>query len=218
MSHWGSERGGVRDWECCVKRVQANERARQKRLRLHWMCWWCVRLRSHKQTTSTAPPPPPLPPPPLWSLCYGRWKYTGEGNQLRYRNCWKRQVEGLDEKLSWTAGCFSFPLLFSSLLTSRVRCGAGFGDINPEQRSLEARNERAETSFAITSETRPNASVRPTIVHRLLVFLDEAFRPKREKEEGQKRTQRRKSAATMFPQNRPPVSRLRDYVTVHMRL
>ncbi|GLD50201.1 transducin-like enhancer protein 2a isoform X1 [Lates japonicus] len=68
--------------------------------------------------------------------------------------------------------------------SSAVRCGVG--DITQNKGVLEARNERAETSFAITFETGPNASLRPTIVYRLLVFLDEAFRPEREKEEGQK--------------------------------
>lgn len=77
-----------------------------------------------------------------------------------------------------------------------VECGAVVWGwrYNPEQRSLEARNERAETSFAITFEIGPNASLRPTIVHWLLVFLDEAFRPKREKEQGHTHREKKKPA------------------------
>lgn len=67
------------------------------------------------------------------------------------------------------------PLLLSPSLLL-VERGAVWGwRYNPEQRSLEARNERVEASFAIIFEIRPNASVRPTIVHRLLVFFDEAL-------------------------------------------
>lgn len=44
----------------------------------------------------------------------------------------------------------------------------------PEQRSLEARNERVETGFGVTFESRPNASLKATIVNQLLAFLDEA--------------------------------------------
>lgn len=186
-----------------MKRVQANERDKRG-----CGCIECAGGVSVSEATSKTTFPP------LWPLCYRRRPDTGEGNQLRYRNCWKPEVEDLEE---------SFPLDRVFLLSSprpylRVERGAGWGwRYNPEQRSLEARNERAETSSAFTFETGPNASLRPTIVHRLLPVLDKAFRPKREKEEeGRFNNKKRntheeethKSAATMFPQNRPPVSRL----------
>lgn len=148
------------------------------------MCWWCVRLRSHKQTTYPPhhhhhPHPPPLS---------GFYVTDGENIPEREANC-DIVIAGSAKLRTWTKsspGPGVSPLLSPSLL--HVECGAVWGwRYNPEQRSLEARNERAETSFAITSETRPNASLRPTILHRLLVFLDEAFRPKREKEEGHKK-------------------------------
>lgn len=60
----------------------------------------------------------------LWPLCYRRRKYIGEGNQLRYCNCWKREVEDL-RKLPRT-GCFSSPLPRPYYASSAVRwCGAG---------------------------------------------------------------------------------------------
>lgn len=83
---------------------------------------------------------------------------------------------GLGRKLPFGPGFSPLPVLTTP--SSAVRFGVG--DINPEQRSLEARNKRAEPGCAITSETRPNASLRPTTAHRLLIFLDESFRPKRE--------------------------------------
>lgn len=151
----------------------AGQRARQKRLRLHWMCRWCVRLRSHKQTT--------FPPSGLYAT-------DGEGISERETNC-NIVIAGSAKLRTWKKAPLDPgvpPLLSPSLL--HVECGAVWGwRYNPEQRSLEARNERAETSFAITFETGPNASLRPTIVHWLLIFLDEAFRPKREQEEGQKK-------------------------------
>lgn len=163
----------ARGWECCVKRVQANERDKRG-----CGCIQCADGVSVSEATSK-------PHSPLLPLCRRRWKHIGEGNQLRYCNWWKSEVEDLEES---SLGPGVSPLLSPSSL--RVECGAVWAwRYKPEQRSLEARNERAETSFAITFETGPNASLRPTIVHRLLVFLDEAFRPKREKEEGQKRAE-----------------------------
>lgn len=214
MSHWGSERGewekwgtGSVVWKECRPTSETKEAAAA--LNVPVVC------PSPKPQANHISPPPPL----AFALQTAK-RDIGEGNQLRYCNCWKREVEDLEES---SLGPGVSPLLSPSLL--RVECGAVWGwRYNPEQRSLGARNERAETSFAITFETGPNASLRPTIVHRLLVFLDEAFRPKREKEEGQKKkkkkthTETHKSAATMFPQNRPPVSRLRYYVTVYTRL
>ncbi|KAM3620542.1 uncharacterized protein V6R79_025130 [Siganus canaliculatus] len=100
---------------------------------------------------------------------------TGEGNQLRYRGAnWWKRQ--VEEDLEE-----SLPRTGCVLLSSGRRA-------------------------------RPNASLRPTIVHRLLVVLVEAFHPKSQKEEeGFKKEntttaqgETHKSAATMFPQNRPP--------------
>ena len=183
---------GVRDWECCVKRVQANQRDKRG-----CGCIECAGGVSVSEATSK----PHFPPSP--SGLYGRRRYTGEGNCDIVILLEKREVEDFGRKKRacfWT-GCSCSPL---PVLTTRC----AVGDITQNKGVLKARNEQAETSFAITFETGPNASLRPTIVHRLLVFLDEAFRLKSEKEEGQKnRTRRHKSAATMFPQNRPPVSK-----------
>lgn len=209
MSHWGSEQGGSERSEglgvLCEK--SAGQRARQKRLRLHSVCWWCVRLRSHKRTTF---------PPPSFS---GVLRYRRRIYIFIYIYLSKRReticlsvIAGSVKLRTWRRASLDrvfLPLLLSPSLLL-VERGAVWGwRYNPEQRSLEARNERVEASFVIIFEIRPNASVRPTIVHRLLVFFDEAFGT----EKGGKRTKKinaktHKSAATMFPQNRPPVSKL----------
>ena len=75
------------------------------------------------------------------------------------------------------------------------------GDITQNKGVLEARNERAETSAAITSVTGPNASVSATTAEgtsRLLAVLDEAFRPEREEEEEEEgRKERRRREETL---------------------
>lgn len=120
MSHWGSEKGGVRevrDWECCVCEKSAGQRARQKRLRLHWMCWWCVRLRSHKRTT--------FPPPGL---------YATDGENISERRTNSDIVNAGWAKLrTWKKALLDRVFLSSPLprphyTSSAVRCGVG--DIN----------------------------------------------------------------------------------------
>lgn len=142
----------------------AGQRARQKRLRLHSVCWWCVRLRSHKRTTF-----------PRFLL----WRFTLQtANIYIYIYIYRSVIAGSVKLRTWRRASLDrvfLPLLLSPSLLL-VERGAVWGwRYNPEQRSLEARNERVEASFAIIFEIRPNASVRPTIVHRLLVFFDEAL-------------------------------------------
>lgn len=154
------------------------------------MCRWCVRLRSHRQTTF--PPHPPTPHPPSPS---GLYATDGAAIPERETNS-DIIIAGSAKLRTWKEKApsdrVSSPLLSPRPhYTSSAVCGRRY---NPEQRSLEARNERAETSFAIAFESGPNASLRTTIVHRLRVFSRRKLSaPKREKEEGpqqQKRTRR----------------------------
>lgn len=101
----------------------AGQRARQKRLRLHSVCWWCVRLRSHKRTTFL----------PLPSLAF----YATDGEYIylyiylskrRETICLsviagKREVEDLEESFLGPGVSPSPPL--PVLTTRRARCGVG---------------------------------------------------------------------------------------------
>lgn len=173
MSHWGSEQGGVRevrDWECCVKRVQANERDKRG-----CGCIQCAGGVSVSEATSE-------PHFPLPSLAFyatdGEYIYLYIYLSKRRETICLSVIAGSVKLRTWRRASLDrvfLPLLLSPSLLL-VERGAVWGwRYNPEQRSLEARNERVEASFAIIFEIRPNASVRPTIVHRLLVFFDEAL-------------------------------------------
>lgn len=99
---------------------------------------------------------------------------------------WKEEEEeDLDR------GVFSSPLLLPASYT--VECGAVCGGrYNPEQRSLEAGNERAETSFAITFETGPNASLRPNNSTSAARISRRSFPPQK----GERRRRRRRTKKT----------------------
>lgn len=137
MSHWGSEKGGVRevsDWECCVKRVQANEPDKRG-----CGCIQCAGGVSVSEATSE----PHFPPPGL---------YATHGDNISEREANSDIVNAGCAKLrTWKEALSDRVFLLSSppsLL--HVECGALWGwRYKPEQRSLEARNERAETSFAL---------------------------------------------------------------------
>ena len=171
MSHWGSEKGGVRevrDWGvfCVCVCACAWKECRDKR---GCGCIQCAGGVSVSEATSRNHIPPPrslsLPGP---FLCYTRRRRggdTGEGKPTAlFAGSW-----GLGgEKLPFLrTGCSSAVVVPPTLTTTRraVRRGAvrfwGWR-YNPEQRSVGARNERAETSFASAFESGPNASLRPT--------------------------------------------------------
>lgn len=196
----GGERGRRLRMLCVCER-SAGQRERQKRLRLHWMCWWCGRLllpkpqANHIDTPtaplSSPPPPPPSPSLPLAFAPQTAKNISERGSQVRHSDSWKLRSQR-KEKLHWI-GCSSSlrPYSVSTAAPAPPAAAAAVLVVvavevvlvevwgwrySPEQRSLEARNERAETSLARTFGTGPNASLRPTILPRLLAFLDEASR------------------------------------------
>lgn len=189
---------GVRDWECCVKRVQASERDKRG-----CGCIQCAGGVSVSEATSKPHPPAAsshLHSSPGLHATHGEntpWKETNSGlvsggsAKLRTRGGRKAAL------LSSPSRVFLLPSP-RALTTRRARgalrccgavrcCAVRAWRYQPEQRRLEARNERVEASFAVAFETGPDASLRPTIAHRLLVFLDEAFRPERGREKKDKK-------------------------------
>lgn len=165
------------------------------------MCWWCGRLllpkpqANHIDTPtaplSSPPPPPPSPSLPLAFAPQTAKNISERGSQVRHSDSWKLRSQR-KEKLHWI-GCSSSlrPYSVSTAAPAPPAAAAAVLVVvavevvlvevwgwrySPEQRSLEARNERAETSLARTFGTGPNASLRPTILPRLLAFLDEASR------------------------------------------
>lgn len=118
----------------CVKRVQ-----RQKRLRLHSMCRWCVRLRSHKQK----PHPLPLSLSPSLALFHATHGGDEEeiperGNRLRY----SLEVEDLEGKSFPSLGPgvpppSSSPHTHYYTSSGVARCGFGVGDITQNKGVLE---------------------------------------------------------------------------------
>lgn len=171
-------------------------------------------------------PPPPPPTPPPWPLCYTRRERERErGAKIPRREIIRdTEIFGSEVEESRKERADPVVLLRSVRPSPLVEPRRGVcvcvwgvvGEINnPEQRSLEQGKERVETSVAIIFETRPNACVSATAVPRLLLVLQRKPSPSpTESKKEDKNTRkslwetRRKSAATMFPQNRPPVRRL----------
>lgn len=101
----------------------AGQPARQKRLRLHWMCRWCVRLRSHKQTT--------FPPLPFWPVRKakihrrGKLRYCNSAVKARSWGLWKKEKSLFLDRV----------FLLSSARPHYTVRGWRY---NPEQRRLES--------------------------------------------------------------------------------
>lgn len=111
----------MRDWECCVKRVQANERDKRG-----CGCIQCAGGVSVSEATSE----PHFPASFSGVLRYRRRIYIfiyifieEEGNNLPQCNCWKREVEDLEESFLGPGVSPSPPL--PVLTTRRARCGVG---------------------------------------------------------------------------------------------
>lgn len=153
-----------------MKRVQANERDKRG-----CGCIQCAGGVSVSEATSE-------PHSPLPSLAFyatdGEYIYLYIYLSKRRETICLSVIAGSVKLRTWRRASLDrvfLPLLLSPSLLL-VERGAVWGwRYNPEQRSLDARNERVEASFAIIFEIRPNASVRPTIVHRLLAFFDKAL-------------------------------------------
>ena len=190
------------------------------------MCRWCVRLRSHKQK----PHPPPFSLSLALFLCYTRRRRggdTGEGKPTAlFAGSWGLGREKLPFLRTGCSSAVVVPPQHSLLHVERcgaARCGFGVGDITQNKGVLERgmSEPRLASPLPLKAGQMPLWD-RQEAHRRPLAFLDEeAFSaPGSEKEEGRIRgkghaeRETHKSAATMFPQNRPPVSRLRYYEAV----